>query len=83
MLVCEKSQSTVPIPGMLPTRIKEGVTHVLQQYKEGSGEEGSGTLSFTEKQFHPHATDLNLFGFFFHVLVFTFRITVPMTNNAI
>lgn len=43
LLVCEKSPSTVQFPGMFPTQIKEEVTHVLQQHKEGSGEEGSGT----------------------------------------
>ena len=47
--------------GRSPPRLWERVTPVLQQHKEGSGEEGSRTLHFIQKQFHPHATDLDLF----------------------
>lgn len=45
----KNSQSTVADLWDVPTLIKEGVTHVLQQHKEGRGEESGGTLSFTEK----------------------------------
>lgn len=81
-MVCKKSQSTLLIPGMFPTEIKEVVILVLQQDKEGNGEKGSETLHFIEKQFHPHATDLDWVSVRY-VLVFTFQITVPMPNKEI
>lgn len=50
-------------PWDVPTQIKKGITFVLQQHKKGSGEEGSRTLHFIEKQFHSYATDLDFFFF--------------------
>lgn len=50
-------------PRVFPTQIREEVTCVLQQHKEGNGEERSGTFHFIAKKFYPHATDLDFFFF--------------------
>lgn len=77
MLLCEKGQSTVLIPRMFPTQIKEGVTHVLQQHKKGTGAEGSG-IALLRNNFTPVQQILIIF---FHMLVLTFQISYDKQSN--